>query len=185
MAAVKIYTKTGDDGQTGLLGGHRVSKDDIRIEAYGTVDEFNAFLGVARAESPPSDVDAVLAGAQNCLFSIGAELATPEPARQRTPPVTEESVRGLELAIDALEESLPPLRQFILPGGNRVVAALHAARSVCRRAERRVVTLSAGANVSLSPQTIQYLNRLSDYLFVAARYVCQVSNIAEVPWQKN
>ncbi len=182
---MKIYTKTGDTGETGLFGGPRVPKDDVRIEAYGTVDELNAFLGQARAESLPAEVDAVLAQAQNCLFTIGAELATPNPERQRTAAVSSEAVSRLEQAIDALEASLPPLREFILPGGNRQAAALHVARGVCRRAERRVVTLARQETGTVSEVTVCYLNRLSDYLFVAARYACHAAGVAEVKWTKD
>lgn len=182
---MKIYTKTGDSGETGLFGGARVPKDDLRIEAYGTVDELNAFLGQARAEVLPEEVDRIVARAQNCLFTIGAELATPDPSRQRTAGISASAVEELERAIDHLEASLPPLREFILPGGNRPAAALHVARGVCRRAERRVVTLSHDAEATVSTIAIHYLNRLSDYLFVAARHACHAAGEAEVKWVKD
>jgi len=182
---MKIYTKTGDQGDTGLFGGPRVSKDDVRIEAYGTVDELNAFLGQARAEQLPPEITPIIARAQNCLFTIGAELATPNPGKQRTTTLDAAAVRELEAAIDQIEATLPLLREFILPGGNRAAAALHVARSVCRRAERRVVTLSRQAGVELSEEVVQYLNRLSDYLFVAARFACHAVGDAEVKWQKD
>lgn len=182
---MKIYTKTGDRGETGLFGGPRVPKDDVRIEAYGTVDELNAFLGQARSEELPAEVDQALARAQNCLFTIGAELATPRADRQRTAGISPAAVEELERAIDALEAALPPLREFILPGGSRSAAALHVARSVCRRAERRVVTLGRQDIGAVSETAICYLNRLSDYLFVAARHACHASGTAEVKWAKD
>ena len=182
---MKIYTKTGDQGETGLFGGPRVRKDDVRIEAYGTVDELNAFLGQARCEALPAEVERMVARAQNCLFTIGAELATPDPNRQRTAALGEPAVLELEAAIDAIETELPPLREFILPGGNQAAAALHVARSVCRRAERRVITLSHDTGGAVSQTTISYLNRLSDYLFVAARLACHRAGNAEVCWTKD
>lgn len=182
---MKIYTKTGDQGETGLFGGPRVRKDDVRIEAYGTVDELNAFLGQARAEELPAEIAPVIARAQNCLFTIGAELATPTADRQRIAPVPMAAIEELEVAIDRLESELPPLREFILPGGNRASAALHVARCVCRRAERRVVTLAQQEGVAISDGVIQYLNRLSDYLFVAARFACHAAGDAEITWRKD
>ncbi len=182
---MKIYTKTGDRGETGLLGGPRVSKDDVRIEAYGTVDELNAFLGVARAEALPAEVDAVLARAQHCLFTIGAELATPDASRQRTQTLGESAVQELETAIDRLEASLPPLREFVLPGGDKSAAALHVARGVCRRAERRVVALMRVEGAHVSEGVICYLNRLSDYLFVAARFANQAAGQGDIAWRKD
>ncbi len=139
---MKIYTKTGDDGGTGLFGGPRVGKDDPRIEAYGTVDELNSLLGWARAVGLPADIDDCIMRIQNELFAVGAELATPDPAAHGTDWTGPEQIAALEQAIDRLEAPLAPLRQFILPGGTPAAAALHVARTVCRRAERRVVTLS-------------------------------------------
>jgi cob(I)alamin adenosyltransferase len=182
---LKIYTKTGDNGETGLFGGPRVPKDDIRIEAYGTVDELNAFLGAARIEPLPAEVDAVLVRVQNCLFTIGAELATPNPVRQATSPIGDPAIEELERAIDQMEQSLPPLKEFILPGGGPAAAALHIARSVCRRAERRVVTLWRSPGATVSEAAVRYLNRLSDYLFVAARYCNHTAGLADVPWRKD
>ena len=182
---MKIYTKTGDGGETGLFGGPRVPKDDLRIEAYGTVDELNSFLGQARAEGLPPDIERTVARAQHCLFTIGAELATTAETRRRIQALDTSAVRELESGIDLLEAALPPLREFILPGGSRAAAALHVARSVCRRAERRVVTLSRKRGGNIDDSSVQYLNRLSDYLFVAARAACQAAGIEEVKWLKD
>lgn len=180
---MKIYTKTGDHGQTGLFGGPRVAKDSARIEAYGTVDELNAVLGVARASGMPDAFDAPLARVQNQLFDLGAELAAPDPAKFALAGVTDECIAALEQEIDAWESTLPPLRQFILPGGTAAAAQLHVARTVCRRAERRVVTLSAIDSEPVAPRTVIYLNRLSDWLFVLARAVNQSSGISDTTWQ--
>ncbi len=182
---MKIYTKTGDSGETGLFGGARVSKDDLRIEAYGSVDETNAFLGVARACALPADLDAVLARIQADLFTIGAILATPEEAlaKQKSPPViTGDDVQFLEATIDQLELGLEPLRQFILPGGSPGASALHTARTVSRRAERRVVTL--GKLGPIPSTVLVYLNRLSDLLFVMARAANRRLGVPDVPWQR-
>jgi cob(I)alamin adenosyltransferase len=138
---MKIYTKTGDSGHTGLFGGPRVAKDDPRIEAYGAVDELNAAIGLARAESLPPEIDTLLARVQNELFDMGAELATPKPAAHGMAVLGPAHCEALEQAIDRHEAALPPLKEFILPGGCRGAAALHLARTTCRRAERRLVTL--------------------------------------------
>src|SRR5262245_45466851 len=138
---MKIYTKTGDDGETGLFAAPRVRKDHARIEAYGTVDELNAVIGLARAEQPPAAINAVLARVQHELFVLGAELATPDPARQGEMIIREPQIVAQEAAIDHFEATLAPLTQFILPGGGKAAAQLHVARVVCRRAERRVITL--------------------------------------------
>src|SRR5205809_3570575 len=140
--SMKIYTKTGDAGETGLFAGARVRKDDVRIEAYGTVDELNAVLGLARCEQLPTEIERTLERVQSELFSVGAELATPEPEKHGTALVGDTQITLLEQAIDNLEVGLPPLKQFILPAGSRGGALLHVARGVCRRAERRVVTLA-------------------------------------------
>jgi len=180
---MKIYTKTGDQGQTGLFGGPRVAKDSPRIEAYGSVDELNAVLGVARAAGVPAAFDAPLARVQNQLFDLGAELAAPDPAKFALAGVTDECIAALEQEIDAWEATLPPLRQFILPGGAPAAAHLHVARTVCRRAERRVITLAAIETEHVAPRAIIYLNRLSDWLFVLARAVNQSVGINDTPWQ--
>jgi cob(I)alamin adenosyltransferase len=181
---MKIYTKTGDQGETGLFAGPRVRKDDPRIEAYGTVDELNAVLGLARCEKLPPAIEATLAAVQNELFAVGAELASPDPVKAGTAWIDEPHIRALEQAIDALEEQLPPLRQFILPAGNRGACTIHVARGVCRRAERRLVSLAHGSVVPISERLIRYLNRLGDYLFVAARAANILAGETEVPWEK-
>jgi cob(I)alamin adenosyltransferase len=181
---MKIYTKTGDSGETGLFAGSRVRKDDVRIEAYGTVDELNAALGLARCESLPPEVERTLARVQSELFAVGAELATPDPEKHGTNLVGEAHIAALERAMDAFDAELPPLRRFVLPGGTRGAALLHVARSLCRRAERRVVSLAHSPGIAVSPRIIQYLNRLGDYLFVAARWANYVARTAEIEWEK-
>jgi cob(I)alamin adenosyltransferase len=180
---VPIYTGGGDLGETGLFGGGRVSKDHLRVEAYGAVDELNAFLGLARSAGLPDDLEALAARLQDELFAVGADLATPEGTTARSDRVVrlkEGAAKALEPEIDRLEAHLPPLKTFILPGGSPAGAALHAARTVCRRAERRVVTLKRKEKVSAS--AIVYLNRLSDLLFVMARSANARAGIAEAPW---
>ena len=186
---VKIYTKTGDKGQTGLIGGQKVWKDSIRIEAYGTVDELNSVLGVVRGflqgEKIPKkikgELDSILKKIQNELFDLGCELATPNQKLQNNLPcISETEVTDLERLIDRLEKELPQLRQFILPGGHPISGLLHQARSVCRRAERRCVELSQKEWVD--PTVIHYLNRLSDNLFVLARWVQKKLGLEEIPW---
>ena len=168
---MKIYTRTGDLGETGLFGGPRVGKDMARIEAFGTVDELNAVLGVVRAETLPDDVDRVLERIQRELLDLGAELASPDPVKQGTRKIDRGNVSALEAQIDRFQESLEPLDEFILPGGNRAAALLHLARTVCRRAERRLVTLVRHGQEEISLFLLAYLNRLSDFLFVLARLV--------------
>jgi cob(I)alamin adenosyltransferase len=183
---VKIYTRSGDAGETGLFGGPRVAKDDLRVEAYGALDEANAALGEARARAAAAgdrEIEALLAAAQDRLFTVGAELATPaeaEKARAHLPPIDASWATDLEAAMDRWDGELPPLRQFVLPGGPPLAAALHLARAVCRRAERRAVALHRAAPVS--PLALAYLNRLSDFLFVAARVACRRAGAAEIPW---
>ncbi len=181
---MKIYTKTGDAGETGLFGGPRVRKDDLRIEAYGTVDELNAFLGLARCENLPPAIATTIERVQNELFAVGAELATPDPAKHGTAIIGDAHSEALERDIDALDAKLPPLKQFILPGGDRGAALLHVARSICRRAERRLVTLQAASDDAISLRLVKYLNRLSDYLFVAARSANCLAGVSEIPWNK-
>ncbi|HEY4310382.1 MAG TPA: cob(I)yrinic acid a,c-diamide adenosyltransferase [Pirellulales bacterium] len=180
---MKIYTKTGDAGETGLFGGPRVPKDAPRIEAYGTVDELNALLGLVRCETLAPDIDALLARIQNELFDVGAELATPNPQAKNTATLGPKNIAALEEAIDQHEAHLAPLRQFILPGGTRPAALMHLARTVCRRAERRLVTLAT--TETISPTLVIYLNRLSDLLFVLARSTNQSQGCNDVPWQKS
>jgi cob(I)alamin adenosyltransferase len=188
---MKIYTKTGDTGDTGLFGGPRVSKDDLRIEAYGTVDELNAVLGLARThfagdgkEKTVAEIDNLLVNIQHTLFDLGSELATPDPKSRGTNFVSAKQIETLEQAIDRFESQLPPLKNFILPGGSKGAAWLHLARTVCRRAERRVVTLSQREPGKLSPEILIYLNRLSDLLFVLARAANQASGHPDVAWKK-
>lgn len=175
---LKIYTRTGDTGQTSLFGGARVAKNDPRIEAYGTVDELSSFIGVARAVTLPTSVDEQLHHAQVDLFEIGAHLAS--PGTSRFPGVDVSRIEELERAIDAMTSELAPLTSFILPAGSLGAAHLHVARTVCRRAERLVVALQDDTPATQS--TIAYLNRLSDYLFVAARFANFKSGVADVPW---
>lgn len=189
---MKIYTKTGDTGQTGLFGGGRVPKDHARIDAYGTLDELNAAIGVARAQiaagewkdpKPRDAVETILCEAQNRLFDLGAELATPDLDGKGVPVLAEQHVEDLEAAIDHHEESLPALREFILPAGSAAAAQLHLARCVCRRAERRMVTLAATEPIRELP--VRYVNRLSDLLFVLARVANQAAERGDTPWQKS
>jgi cob(I)alamin adenosyltransferase len=179
---MKIYTRTGDGGETSLLGGVRVAKDDVRVTAYGEVDETNAALGVARSQLG-DPVASLLAGVQKDLFAIGARLADAGgdvAARREKAAVSDEQVSRLENAIDSAEAQLVPLRAFVLPGGAPAAALLHQARTVCRRAERSVVTLSRAAEID--PRIVVYLNRLSDLLFVLARQENQRAGVADEPW---
>jgi cob(I)alamin adenosyltransferase len=177
---MKIYTKTGDGGETGLFGGPRVRKDSLRIEAFGTVDEINAWLGLVRSADAPAAIDTIVARVQHELFEVGAALASPGASRPAG--LGEAAVAALEREIDDFETLLPRLTQFILPGGTRVASLLHAARTVCRRAERRVVSLAQAETVS--PLLVVYLNRLSDWLFVLARTANHLAGAADVPWVK-
>jgi len=179
---MKIYTKTGDTGETGLFGGPRLRKDHPRIEAYGTVDELNAQLGVVRAAEPSAEVETILARVQNELFDLGAELATPASSQAKVPTITPRHIQALESDVDRLEANLAPLTQFILPGGTRTSAELHVARTVCRRAERRVVTLAAAEPVS--GESLIYLNRLGDLLFVMARHANHTAGVDDIAWEK-
>jgi len=179
---MKIYTKTGDEGTTGLFGGARVRKDEARVEAYGTIDELNSVVGVARTAPLPDDVDDVLAGVQGDLFVIGAELATVAGKEDKLPMplLGEDRTALLEGAIDRMEEKMPSLTSFVVPGGAPGGALLHQARTVCRRAERRV--LSAALHTPIRREILVYLNRLSDLLFVAARRANQAAGVSDVPW---
>lgn len=179
--AMRIYTRTGDTGETGLIGGQRVPKDDPRVDAYGTVDELNTVLGIARCylhDQP--DLNQLLEHIQNELFDIGAELAAPPERAAQFQSLEERHITALEQAIDQLETELEPLRQFILPGGTLASAYLHFARAVCRRAERRVVHLSRLSTVNAA--IIKYLNRLSDLLFVMARVANRRAGVDDVKW---
>lgn len=181
---MKIYTKTGDTGETGLFGGGRVSKDDPRVEAYGDVDELNAVLGFARAVELMPRIDEVVVLVQRDLFSLGSLLATPDREKMRQhlekARIDEDRITQLERAIDEGEAELEPLRAFILPGGTPKSAALHMARTVCRRAERRVITLTREVEIPLI--VVKYLNRLSDLLFVLSRVANRRAGVGEVTW---
>ena len=172
----KIYTRTGDDGTTGLGDGTRVPKDDARVEAYGTLDELNSFLGLLLAESLPKNVAEVLQPIQHELFDLGSEFCLPGYIA-----ITAEHVKRLETTLDKFNESLPPLKEFILPGGNRAAAVCHLTRTVCRRAERRAWTLHR--QHPQNPESIKYLNRLSDLLFVLARVIARQNGSSEVLWK--
>jgi cob(I)alamin adenosyltransferase len=179
---MKIYTRTGDDGTTGLIGSGRVRKSDPRVEAYGSVDELNAALGAVLAHDAEQWFGTVLAAAQSRLFVIGARLATvSDETRSRLEALEEDDIAALERAIDALDGELPPLAQFILPGGTVLAAELHRARTVCRRAERRVVSLAEHASVD--EPVLRYLNRLADLLFVMARAANHRAGSPETPWR--
>jgi cob(I)alamin adenosyltransferase len=187
LRRVRIYTKTGDHGETSLMGGRRVAKDDRRVAAYGDVDETNAAVGAARATRPAEFAEALLADIQRDLFSIGGALATPRPAslgaaRRAKVAVSAARVRALEKAIDAAEAGLEPLRHFVLPGGTPKAAALHLARTACRRAERTVVRLAREEKVAEERTIKAYLNRLSDLLFVLARQANHEAGRRDVTW---
>jgi cob(I)alamin adenosyltransferase len=181
---MRIYTKTGDSGSTALFGGHRVSKAHLRIEAYGTVDELNSALGVARCESLSDRVDKVLQQLQHQLFDLGCQLATLADGQDKHARVNQESIGVIERSIDRFSESLPPLAQFVLPAGSRGAAALHLARTICRRAERCVVRLGESPEERVSNDSIVYLNRVGDLLFVLARVANQDAGSEDVPWAK-
>jgi len=179
---MKIYTRTGDDGTTGLFGGGRRSKADLRVEAYGTIDETNAAIGVARAAGLPTSIDAVLAEVQSDLFTVGAELGCVpgEEAKLKMNLIGAPDAERLERAIDDAESGLPPLKTFVLSGGSPGAAALHLARCVARRAERLVVAARAESPIRSEP--IVYLNRLSDLLFTLARRANHDAGVTDVPW---
>jgi cob(I)alamin adenosyltransferase len=180
---VKVYTRRGDSGETDLFGGDRVSKDALRVEAYGAVDELNATLGPAASSSPHADVCELVQQIQSALFGLGAYLATPDADRREkssaVPPGSED-IAALEAQIDAFEEELEPLRRFVLPGGTAAASAFHVARTVCRRAERRVVSLARKEEIDRA--ALCYLNRLSDLLFVMARLENRRAGVADVEW---
>jgi len=189
----KIYTKTGDLGETGLIGGKRIFKDDVLLEAYGTVDELNAILGVVRSEGPDKRIDQWLNRIQAELFEVGADLASPFPdeTTDKTPDKTNDKIKRigkekaaqLEKEIDLVEKELEPLKSFVLPGGSKSSVFLHLARTVCRRAERRIAILMKKDEVN--PEILTYMNRLSDWLFVMARYINKKAQIPDVPWRPN
>jgi cob(I)alamin adenosyltransferase len=174
----RIYTRTGDDGTTGLIGGKRVSKDSPLIETNGSLDELNALIGIVRSNPLPAMVEKVLQRLQEDLFVMGAEIATPEDATRKGHKIGDEDIKNLEHEIDALENDLVPLKSFILPGGTKAAAELHLVRAVARRAERQCVAQSR--LVKIAPNVLSYLNRLSDLFFVLARYVNQSQNVPEL-----
>jgi len=179
---MKIYTKTGDKGTTGLFGGARVPKHHIRIESYGTVDELNAYIGLVRHRAIQQHHSDALGEVQDRLFTIGSILASdPSKSNLKVPDLHDSDVEFLEKEIDAMNEALPEMRFFVLPGGNDTVAFCHVARCVCRRAERLAVLLNE--KEPIEPLVIIYLNRLSDYLFVLGRKLAQDTNAVEVPWK--
>lgn len=187
---MKIYTRTGDGGETGLFGGQRVPKDHARVEACGDVDELNAVLGIAMGHLSTEDLPEVarrLRVLQGDLFVLGANLATPAPqdggrVNDYIPPLSAERIAEIEGWIDGAEDELTPLASFILPAGTTGAAALHLARTVCRRAERRVISL--GRKATIDPEMIRFLNRLSDLLFVWARLANQRAGVPDIPWER-
>lgn len=180
---MKIYTRTGDAGQTSLIGGRRVSKADLRIDSYGTVDELNSWVGLLRDQPVNANRRVLLKEIQDRLFTAGAELATdPDKApRQAMPAIIESDIIRLENAMDDMDEALPELRKFVLPGGHQSVSFAHLARTVCRRAERLAINLNEHSSVD--PLVIKYLNRLSDYLFVLSRKMALELDAEEVSWE--
>ena len=187
----RVYTRTGDRGDTGLVGGHRIGKDDLRIDCYGTVDELNSVIGLCRLHTRPQraeeaeplgELDAILARVQNELFNLGSQLSTrAEDLRPTQPVIKAHHIERLEQEIDKFNDELPELRSFVLPGGGSLGAYLHLGRTVCRRAER--LTVALGRRETVPAEAVQYLNRLSDALFVFARHAARVTAAAEVLWQ--
>lgn len=180
---MKIYTKGGDQGETGLLGGDRIAKNHPRMIAIGEVDEVNATIGMARSQNPPEKLDLILGRVQSELFVLGGHLACLPGSKFSLPAPSSVFTAELEAWIDQAQEELPPLKNFILPGGTTLAANLHLARSVARRAERAVFTLSQEADID--PESLVFLNRLSDWLFVAARWANHQSGESEIIWKPN
>lgn len=179
---MKIYTKTGDQGMTSLFGGKRLSKADLRIDSYGTVDELNSWLGVLRDQEVNGDRQQILIAIQDRLFTVGSMLATePGNTKVNIPLLSEDDVEFLEREIDGMDLTLPPMRSFVLPGGHPSVSFAHVTRTVCRRAERLITALGNAEKVD--PLVIKYINRLSDYLFVLARAMALQLNAQETPWK--
>lgn len=182
--AFKIYTKTGDLGQTSLIGGTKVAKSHIRIESYGTIDELNSYIGLVSDQIEFTEIKVTLKEIQDRLFTIGSSLATdPEKdSKMKLPDLKEEDILYLEQQIDRMNEALPVMKNFILPGGHVAVSTSHIARCICRRAERLCVNLKEHEEF-IDPVVIKYLNRLSDYLFVLARYIGHLLQVEEIPWK--
>ncbi|NGP88205.1 cob(I)yrinic acid a,c-diamide adenosyltransferase [Fodinibius halophilus] len=178
---MKIYTKRGDSGDTSLFGGERISKSAERIKAYGNVDELNSFVGLAASYDLSEQGTELLSTVQEMLFKLGADLATPPSSKTRIDRISEQDITFLEDAIDELEENLEPLKNFILPGGSQPGATLHVARTVCRRAER--ATVACQETDEISDNCVKFLNRLSDFLFVIARYENKHAGVREESWQ--
>lgn len=182
--AFKIYTKTGDLGQTSLIGGTKVAKSHMRIESYGTIDELNSYIGLVSDQIEFTEIKVTLKEIQDRLFTIGSSLATdPEKdSKMKLPDLKEEDILYLEQQIDRMNEALPVMKNFILPGGHVAVSTSHIARCICRRAERLCVNLKEHEEF-IDPVVIKYLNRLSDYLFVLARYIGHLLQVEEIPWK--
>ena len=178
--AFKVYTKTGDKGLTSLYGGTRIPKSHIRIEAYGTIDELNAFIGLLNDMIQDEEVNTLLLEVQRRLFTIGANLATAKNKHVTPPDILESDIELMEQSIDEMETQLAPLKAFILPGGHPVVSNCHICRTICRRAERRIIAIDLEENVD--PIIIKYVNRLSDYLFVLGRKLAKDLNVNEIEW---
>jgi cob(I)alamin adenosyltransferase len=181
---MKIYTKTGDDGTTGLINGQRVNKYSLRVESYGTIDELNSIIGLARTNCEFETLSVALKSISNSLFNLGSDLATPlnPPPKFEVIRLKSENITYLENLIDNYTDQLPPLRNFILPGGTLCASYLHQARTVCRRAERLIVRLAAEEKIG--DNIVIYINRLSDYLFTAARFANFLSNVPDSEWEK-
>jgi len=180
--AFRVYTKTGDKGETSLIGGTRLPKQHIRIEAYGTVDELNSFIGVVRDQGIDENAKIVLIEIQDRLFTLGSLLAAdPEKNKMKLPEIKEEDILFLEKEIDKMDEVLPEMKHFVLPGGHQAVSFCHVARCVCRRAER--ATLKLAENEKVEEIIYKYLNRLSDYLFVLSRKLAHDLKVEETPWK--
>jgi cob(I)alamin adenosyltransferase len=177
---MKIYTKGGDQGETSLIGGARVLKNHSRIEAYGTIDELNAIIGIVRDSSQNASADEQLEAVQNILFSIGSALAAADGHKMQLPDFEETAIEDLEKAIDLMNEELEPLRNFILPGGDLASSYCHLARTVCRRAERKVVAMQQ--ELQVEPKIVKYLNRLSDYFFTLGRFYTKLNSGKETLW---
>jgi cob(I)alamin adenosyltransferase len=182
---MKIYTRTGDGGETDLPGGGRVWKNSPRLAACGALDELSAALGLVRTENLPEEIDQLVERLQNQLLSAGSELATVAPAKTPCPTIEKEQIQALETAIDRYEARLPPIKGFLLPGGTRAAALFHIARTICRRAERELVTASQIEKQPVSSLVLAYINRLSDLLYVLARFSNAQANVIDRPWKKS